>query len=70
MDDLLSHHHRRHNYKTSFNVTVGTISHHTPLLLQQWFSAIMLVLNAKQGLSAFQLSHDSLIISTNSSVDS
>ena len=42
--------------KTSFSVTVGTIFHHTHMPLQKWFLAISLILNAKKGLSALQLS--------------
>jgi len=37
---------------------VGTIFHHTHLPLQKWFLAVMLMLNAKKGLSALQLSRD------------
>jgi len=44
--------------KTSFSVTVGTIFHHTHLPLQKWFLAISLILNAKKGISALQLSRD------------
>jgi transposase-like protein len=43
---------------TSFSVTVGTIFHKTKIDLQKWFLAISLVLNAKKGLSARQLSRD------------
>jgi len=43
---------------TTFSVTVGTIFHHTHLDLQKWFLAVSLVLNAKKGLSARQLSRD------------
>ncbi|WAC06928.1 MAG: IS1595 family transposase [Thermodesulfobacteriota bacterium] len=43
---------------TSFRVTVGTIFHQTHLPLQKWFLAICLVLNAKKGVSARQLSRD------------
>ena len=52
--------HRRRCYacKTSFSVTVGTIFHHTHLPLQKWFLAIILMMNAKKGLSALQLSRD------------
>ena len=46
------------NCKVSFSVTVGTIFHHTHLPLQKWFLAIMLMLNAKKGISALQLSRD------------
>lgn len=41
-----------------YSVTVGTIFHHTHLPLQKWFLAVSLVLNAKKGLSALQLSRD------------
>ena len=44
--------------KTSFSVTVGTIFHRTHLPLQKWFLAIALILNAKKGISALQLSRD------------
>jgi len=50
---------RRHHCNhcnTSFSVTVGTIFHHTHLPLQKWFLAISIVLNAKKGISARQLS--------------
>ncbi len=52
--------HRYHcnSCKTSFSVTVGTIFHKTHLDLQKWFLAISLVLNAKKGISARQLSRD------------
>ncbi len=52
--------HRHHCYecKTSFSVTVGTIFHRTHLPLQKWFLAVTLMLNAKKGLSALQLSRD------------
>jgi transposase-like protein len=43
---------------TSYSVTVGTIFHKTHLDLQKWFLAISLVLNAKKGISARQLSRD------------
>jgi transposase-like protein len=52
---------RRHhcnNCNTSFSVTVGTIFHHTHLPLQKWFLAVSLILNAKKGVSARQLSRD------------
>ena len=51
---------RHHCYtcKTSFSVTVGTIFHHTRLPLQKWFLAVTLMLNARKGLSALQLSRD------------
>ena len=44
--------------KTSFSVTVKTIFHRTHLSLQKWFLAITLILNAKKGISAMQLSRD------------
>ena len=44
--------------KTSFSVTVKTMFHHTHLPLQKWFLAVSLILNAKKGLSAMQLSRD------------
>ena len=47
-----------YNCKTSFSVTVGTIFHRTHLPLQKWFLAIALILNAKKGISALQLSRD------------
>ena len=50
--------HRCYDCKTSFSVTVGTIFHHTHLPLQKWFLAATLMLNAKKGLSALQLSRD------------
>ena len=51
---------RHHCYdcKTGFSVTVGTIFHHTHMPLQKWFLAISLMLNARKGLSALQLSRD------------
>ena len=52
------HRHRCYDCKTSFSVTVGTIFHHMHLPLQKWFLAITLMLNAKKGLSALQLSRD------------
>lgn len=50
--------HYCNNCKTSFSVTVGTIFHRTHLPLQKWFLAISLILNAKKGLSALQLSRN------------
>ena len=52
------HRHRCYACKTSFSVTVGTIFHHTHMPLQKWFVAVTLMLNAKKGLSALQLSRD------------
>ena len=50
--------HRCYDCKTGFSVTVGTIFHHTHLPLQKWFLALSLMLNAKKGISALQLSRD------------
>jgi len=50
--------HYCYNCKTSFSVTVRTIFHRTHLPLQKWFLAIALILNAKKGISAMQLSRD------------
>lgn len=50
--------HHCNNCNTTFSVTVRTIFHRTHLPLQKWFLAVSLVLNAKKGLSARQLSRD------------
>ena len=50
--------HYCYNCKTSFSVMVGTIFHRTHLPLQKWFLALVLILNAKKGISALQLSRD------------
>jgi transposase-like protein len=42
----------------SYSVLVGTVFESTKLPLPQWFLAISLMLNAKKGLSALQLSRD------------
>jgi len=42
----------------SFSVMVRTIFHHTHMPLQKWFLALSLILNAKKGISALQLSRD------------
>ncbi|WP_176844617.1 transposase, partial [Mucilaginibacter gossypii] len=42
----------------SYSVLVGTVFEGTKLPLPQWFLAISLMLNAKKGLSARQLSRD------------
>jgi len=52
------HRWRCYDCKTGFSVTVGTIFHHTHMPLQKWFLAVMLILNARKGLSAMQLSRD------------
>ncbi len=54
----LQHRHRCYACRTAFSVTVGTIFHHTHLPLQKWFLAVLLILNARKGLSALQLSRD------------
>lgn len=46
------------NCNTSYKVTVGTIFHHSHLPLQKWFLALCLILNARKGISARQLSRD------------
>ena len=50
--------HHCNNCMTSYSVTVGTIFHHKHLPIQKWFLAISLILNAKKGVSARQLSRD------------
>lgn len=50
--------HHCNNCNTTYNVTVGTVFHNTKLDLQKWFLAISLMLNAKKGISARQLSRD------------
>jgi len=52
------HRHHCNACNTSFSVTVGTIFHHTHLDLQKWFLALSLILNAKKGIAARQLSCD------------
>ncbi len=42
----------------SFKVTHGTVFHGTKIPLQKWFVAIALMLNAKKGLSSYQLQRD------------
>lgn len=42
--------------KSSFNVLAGTIFQKTKVPLQKWFLAIALILDAKKGLSSYQLS--------------
>lgn len=57
---LLTNENRHHcnNCNTSYSVTVGTIFHKTHLDFQKWFLALSLILNAKKGISARQLSRD------------
>jgi len=50
--------HHCNNCNTSFSVTVATIFHKTKVDFQKWFVAISLILNAKKGISARQLSRD------------
>ena len=42
----------------SFSVTVGTVFHNSNLPLQKWLMAISIMLSAKKGISALQLSRD------------
>ena len=44
--------------KASFKVTHGTVFHGTKIELQKWFLALSLVLNAKKGISSYQLQRD------------
>lgn len=44
--------------KASFKVTHGTVFHGTKIPLQKWFLAISLILNAKKGISSYQLQRD------------
>ena len=44
--------------QASFKVTHGTVFHGTKIPLQKWFLAISLTLNAKKGLSSYQLQRD------------
>jgi len=41
--------------KASFKVTCGTVFHGTKVVLQKWFLAIVLIMNAKKSLSSHQL---------------
>src|ERR1039457_7072508 len=41
-----------------FSVTTGTLFHDTHLPLDKWFMTVALMVNAKKGLSAFQLKRD------------
>jgi len=52
------HRHQCQSCHKSFSVTVGTIFHHTHLDLRNWFYIISLMLNAKKGLSAYQVARD------------
>ena len=53
-----THRHLCNGCNRSYSVLVGTIFESTKLPLTQWFLALALVLNAKKGLSARQLSRD------------
>lgn len=44
--------------KASFKVTQGTVFHGTKIELQKWFLALSLILNAKKGISSYQLQRD------------
>ena len=47
-----------HDCKASFKVTHGTVFHGTKIPLQKWFLALSLTLNAKKGISSYQLQRD------------
>ena len=47
-----------HACRATFKVTQGTVFHGTKIALQKWFLAISLILNAKKGLSSYQLARD------------
>jgi transposase-like protein len=44
--------------RKSFSATVGTIFHNSHIPLQKWFIIISLMLNAKKGISAYQIARD------------
>lgn len=44
--------------KASFRVTCGTIFHGTKIELQKWFLVIVMMTNAKKGISSYQLARD------------
>jgi transposase-like protein len=44
--------------KKSFSVTVGTIFHHTHFDVRNWFYIISMMLNAKKGISAYQVARE------------
>jgi len=50
--------HHCNGCRKSFSITVGTIFHHTAVPLQKWFLLIILMQNAKKGLSACQAARD------------
>ncbi|RKU27260.1 IS1595 family transposase [Candidatus Poribacteria bacterium] len=47
-----------HTCRTTFKVTQGTVFHGTKIPLHKWFMAIALILNAKKGISSYQLQRD------------
>lgn len=47
-----------HDCGASFKVTCGMVFHGTKIPLQKWFMAIALIMNAKKGLSSYQLARD------------
>lgn len=52
----LRHHCKKCN--KSFSVTAGTVFHHTRVPIQKWFILIVLMTNAKKGLSSCQAARD------------
>jgi len=50
--------HHCNGCRKSFSVTVGTIFHNSHVELQKWFLVMSLMLNARKGLSAYQISRD------------
>ena len=44
--------------KATFRVLHGTLFHRTKIPLQKWFMAISLIVNAKKGISSYQLQRD------------
>src|ERR1700728_2750761 len=50
--------HQCWNCHKSFSVTVGTIFHHSHIPLNKWFMLIILMLNAKKGISSYQAARD------------
>lgn len=47
-----------HDCRSSFNVCSGTIFEKTRIPLRKWFCAISLMIDAKKGVSSFQLARD------------
>jgi transposase-like protein len=50
--------HHCNGCRKSFSVTVGTIFHRTHIELQKWFLVMSLMLNARKGLSSYQIARD------------